>query len=199
MYAPPCPWAWPCGVVFRSLLSSLRLTALFLTCADLTFWLGYNTLSLADSRGNTVFSANGYSARNQTGYFVPTSALTSTLQCAASTIRIKSLVTTTSAVTCTTNLYRPLCRVDREALKPALETGEQARPRLSKKHDRKPGVMNHSPHDARAALCFWVRTGPINGRRFAYFTQRRNWGRARDACKQLTGGELATFRCGLLS
>ncbi len=39
--------------------------------------------------------------------------------------------------------------------------------------------------------------GPVNGRMFAYFTQERSWGRARDVCRTLNRGELATFRCGL--
>ena len=44
------------------------------------------------------------------------------------------------------------------------------------------------------ALC--AAAGPVNGRMYAYFSEQRTWGRARDVCRTLNRGDLATFRYG---
>ncbi|KAG2483973.1 hypothetical protein HYH03_017218 [Edaphochlamys debaryana] len=38
-----------------------------------------------------------------------------------------------------------------------------------------------------------LETGVVNGRRFAIYTDRRSWARARETCMRLPQGNLATF------
>ncbi|KAG2424120.1 hypothetical protein HXX76_014794 [Chlamydomonas incerta] len=121
-------------------------------------WIGYNRMYSTNLLGaGDAWTANGILASYTTGYYIwDASSKGTEAACFMLYVKPKAYSWNFDRGACT-ELHRPLCRSDRNALAPYLETAT------------------------------------INGKRYAFYKEKRNWGRARDHCRSRPGGELATF------